>query len=379
MIPSLQPPGAARVAANLAVGLSADGFDAELWAGESQPPGVTLPRDLRLVDLDARTAAGLRARATEQLRNRPVAALIGVTHSANLAALEARAAAAPEARVAVTLHMTLSLFLADEPRRLARLGAEIGLHYPAADALIAVSGGVAQDAARLSGMPLAKFHVIPNPIVTPEIAALSREPVDHPWFAPGQPPVVVGAGRLAPQKDFLTLIHAFRLARDVRPARLLILGEGPQRQRLEAAVGRLGLARDVALPGHAGNPFAYMARAAVFALSSVHEGLPTVLVEALACGVPVVSTDCPSGPREVLEGGRLGPLVGVGKPVELASALLAVLDKTPPTEELRARAQDFSVEKAVAEYRRVLGLAGLHAAGPEPAKGGAASDPGTIG
>jgi glycosyltransferase involved in cell wall biosynthesis len=195
--------------------------------------------------------------------------------------------------------------------------------YPSADGIIAVSSGVADDLAEATGIPRESIDVIYNPVVTPEVATASREAVDHPWLAPGEPPVVMGIGRLTPKKDFTTLLQAFAEVRREVPARLMILGEGPERAVLEGLVRTLDLAANVALPGFVGNPYAYLARASLFVLSSRWEGLPTVLIEAMFCGAPVVSTDCPSGPREILNGGRYGRLVPVGDLAALAQAITA--------------------------------------------------------
>jgi glycosyltransferase involved in cell wall biosynthesis len=226
--------------------------------------------------------------------------------------------------------------------------------YPWADAVIAVSDGVAEQVASLTGMPRERITTIYNPVVTPELLWRSREPVDHPWLAPGQPPVVLGVGKLKIQKGFRTLIRAFARVRAARPARLVILGEGARRRTLEALVDELGLREDVALPGYVENPWAWMSRASVFALSSRWEGLPGALIEAMACGCPVVSTDCPSGPAEILEGGVYGPLVPVGDAGALARAILELLDAPPDPARLRARAAAFCVDPALERYLEVL-------------------------
>jgi glycosyltransferase involved in cell wall biosynthesis len=227
--------------------------------------------------------------------------------------------------------------------------------YPNADAIVAVSDGVADDLATLLGIDRIRISRIYNPVVTPRLSILAERPLNHPWFAPTQPPVVLGAGRLIKQKDFVTLIHAFSIVHKRRPARLLIIGEGDDRQSLQALVKQLGLEADVALPGYVENPFQYMRRAAVFVLSSRWEGLPTVLLEAMACGTPVVSTDCPSGPREILEGGRHGMLVAMGEPLLLARAIETQIEG-PAIPTAIQRARSFSVEAAVDRYRTVLGL-----------------------
>jgi glycosyltransferase involved in cell wall biosynthesis len=231
--------------------------------------------------------------------------------------------------------------------------------YLKADGIVAVSDGVADDLATYSGIPQDRITTVYNPVVGPDLRRKARKPLDHPWFAAGEPPVILGAGRLDPQKDFATLIRAFARVRARRPARLVILGADSRMQpaysaELRALPGTLGIAGDVAMPGFVDNPLAFMARSAVFVLSSLYEGLPGVLIQALACGCPVVSTDCPSGPREVLDHGRFGPLVPVGDAAALAEAIEAILDDPPPAERLRARAELFSVERAVDNYLKLL-------------------------
>lgn len=226
--------------------------------------------------------------------------------------------------------------------------------YPWADAIIAVSAGVAEELVSLTAIPRERITIIYNPTFTPDIAQKARAAVDHPWFAPGSPPVILGAGKLKIQKDFPVLIRAFARVRRLRPARLVILGEGAQRGRLEALAGKLGVADDVALPGYVDNPFAWMRSASAFVLCSAWEGLPGVLIEAMACGCPVASTDCPSGPAEILDGGTYGPLVPVADDEALADAIVSVLDEPVDVEILRRRAATFAVAPAVDRYLEVL-------------------------
>ena len=185
------------------------------------------------------------------------------------------------------------------------------LFYPPVERVVRVEGVLA-DTARLTGLPHEAAAGDPQPVVTPRLGELAAQR----WSTRGLPttpvPLVLGARRLTEQKDFPTLVRAFAKLRRERPARLVILGEGRHRARLEALAAELGVAADVALPGFTPNPYAWMARADLFVLSSAWEGSPNVLTEALALGTPSVATDCPSGPREVLDGGRYGPLVPVG-------------------------------------------------------------------
>jgi glycosyltransferase involved in cell wall biosynthesis len=226
--------------------------------------------------------------------------------------------------------------------------------YPWADAVIAVSGGVAQEIADLTALPKERITTIYNPTLTPDLQRKADASVDHPWLAADAPPVVLGAGKLKVQKDFGTLVKAFARVRSERRARLVILGDGGQHASLETLARKLGVADDVALVGHVDNPLAWMKAASVFVLSSAWEGLPGVLIEAMACGCPVVSTDCPSGPAEILDGGKYGPLVPVADDRALATAIVSVLDDPIDPGLLRERVKMFSVDPAIDRYLEVL-------------------------
>lgn len=223
--------------------------------------------------------------------------------------------------------------------------------YRTSDGIIAVSKGVAEDVAKLTNLSLEKIQTIYNPVVTSDLSSKAQEAIEHPWFASGEPPVILGAGRLHPQKDFATLIRAFALVRQQRLARLLIIGGEPdQKQALEALIHDLKLEQDAQLFGFTENPYAYMAKAAVFALSSRYEGFGNVLVEAMATGTPVVSTDCESGPAEILENGKYGQLVPVGDYKALADAIITTLNHSINVKILQERAQEFTNEKVAEQY-----------------------------
>ena len=229
----------------------------------------------------------------------------------------------------------------------------IKLSYRHADIVAGCSSAVADDIAKLSGLPRERVHVIYNP-TDPEIEAKAQEPVDHPWFKNSKIPVILCVARLDPQKDLPTLIRAFSFVRKERPARLAILGEGSERAKLEALVKELGLEGDVWMPGFVDNPFKFMKRATVFALSSKFEGFGMVIAEALAVGTPVVSTDCPSGPAEILGGGKWGKLVPVGDHEKLAEAILETIENPPDREKLKERGRNFSIDEVGGKWLKVL-------------------------
>ena len=226
------------------------------------------------------------------------------------------------------------------------------LLFPSAAHVVAISRGAAEHIAAATGLSEERIAVIHNPAFAPDIARRAEDAPNHPWFTDGGPPVVLGVGRLARQKDFPTLIKAFRRVLAERPCRLLILGEGPMRGELESRVSALGLDAHAALPGWVENPWACMARAALFVVSSRHEGFGNVLVEALASGCPAVSTDCPAGPAEILEDPAL--LAPVGDPEALAGVMLRALARPADSAALRAKAARFSVERAVEAYEGVV-------------------------
>jgi glycosyltransferase involved in cell wall biosynthesis len=228
--------------------------------------------------------------------------------------------------------------------------------YPWADAVIFPSQGAASDFAALTGFPRQRLHVIPNAVVDPELHRLSREAPGHSWLAGKGPPLILGVGELCARKDFATLIRAFARVQARKPSRLMILGEGRERRDLERLAQTLEVAGQVALPGFVTNPYAYMARANVLVLSSTGEGFGNVLAEALALGVPVVSTDCPSGPHEILRGGEVGPLVAVGDDQALARAIKETLEYPPDPAVLKEGAARYNVVTSATRYLEVLGF-----------------------
>lgn len=295
-------------------------------------------------------------------RVRPLAMIAMMQHQ-NLVAVQARRLARVNTRIIVSERNAISYEIgaASKDWSLRFLAPLLQRLYPQADAIVAVSKGVADDLAACTGISRDLITTIYNPVVSADLIAKASLPLDHPWFTPGAPPVILGIGRLVPQKDFPTLIRAFARVRAVRPAHLIILGyhlnpkkTNERREALVQLTRDLGVADDVELPGFVDNPYAYMARAAALVLSSIHEGLPGVLIEAMACGCPVVSTDCVSGPREILDNGRFGPLVPVGDDYALSQAILKTLDHPIDRDRLRRRADLFAVDTAVDQYLDLL-------------------------
>lgn len=354
-IPNLEGGGAERVVVLLAGALAEQGLNVDLVLAQAKGPYLNeVPATVRVVDLKARRVLAALPKLVNYLRTANPYILFSTLTHANLAALLACRITRLHCKVIVR---EANVLFADEGKirslkqRLLLEGARF--LYPLAYTVIAVSEQVKKDLIKL-GIPPAKVRVIPNPIDIERLESMAACEPAHPWFKDDVIPVILGVGRLVPQKDFPTLIKAFAEVQRHRRVRLAILGEGPDRPTLEKLVAQLGLEKSVVFLGFATNPFPYIKNASVVVLSSRWEGFPNVLLQALALGTPVVSTDCPSGPRELLADGRYGKLVKVGDIKGLAEAILVTLCEPRNSENLKARAQTYSLEKIVAEYLTFL-------------------------
>jgi len=356
-LPDLRGGGAERAMLNLAVGFADAGRNVHLVLASKRGAYVkNVPDNVTLVDLGAtKTLTSLGPLIGYMKRERPSILLSALEH-ASIVSFWARAVSGSRTRIAVCVQNNLSTDYTIQASFLKKI--ELGLvkkWFHRADWVVAVSKGVADDLSALIDLPRERIEVIFNPVVTDDLVDRSKQAVDHPWFAAGEPPVILNVGRLTVQKDQEMLLRAFAKVRKSVDARLMILGEGEERPALEALAKELDIEKDLALPGFADNPFAYMNKAAVFALSSKYEGLPTVLIEALVSGARVVSTDCPSGPFEILENGKYGALVPVGDVDAMAEALktaLAGAGPEPGTESWMPYHQRFTL----ANYSRIFGL-----------------------
>ncbi|WP_269456957.1 glycosyltransferase [Sulfurifustis variabilis] len=364
LVASLYDGGVGKMRVRLMNEIVRRGYTVDLVTARSDSPYMKqLSPAIRVVPIGTTHAlTGVPALARYLWSTRPRVMLSQRTR-VNVLALRARTLARSGTRMFLTVNVNLTSKLDAVGGRKREKGlAQLRKYFPRNDGIIAVSRGVADDVARLLGWPPERIRVAPNPTVTPAIYEAAKMPLDHPWFTSGEVPVFLGVGRLVPEKDFANLLHAFAKVRATRHCRLVILGEGPERPKLLALSAKLGLADDAQLPGFVDNPYAYMARASVFVLSSTREGLPNALTEALAVGVPVVSTDCPNGPYEILEAGRHGPLVPVGDSEALAAAMTATLEHPTERAARQAAAQRYTVERSASVYLEAMGFAAAGAA-----------------
>lgn len=347
--------GAEKVMLNLARGFAEKGLQVDLVLVKAEGPYLSnLPPTVRVVKLESSRLIQSLPALARYLKQEQPPVLISALEDTNMVALWAKKLADVSTRVVVSVHNNLSREAANATTLKRKLTPQlVKWFYPWANSIVAVSKGVADNLVQI-GLPSNSIKVIYNPIVSPELNEKTHEWPDHPWFLPNQPPVILGVGRLEKQKDFSSLIRAFAQLKKQSPARLMILGEGSERSKLQDLVNNAGLTDDVAFPGFVANPYAYMARATVLVLSSAWEGFGNVLVEAMAAGTPVVSTNCESGPTEILANGQYGKLVTVGDIEGMAKAIVKTIEEPQDGELLKRRANDFSLEKALKEYEIFL-------------------------
>jgi glycosyltransferase involved in cell wall biosynthesis len=347
--------GAEKAVVNLIKGLAErDEFELDLVLATKEGPYLDLvPQEVRIVDLNTGRAIKATLPLMNYLRENRPWALIGNMGHVNVVASIARELSGIKTKLVLVEQNTLSANQS-KLKRAKLVELFMKLLYPRADAVAGVSAGVARDLEQQLGLGKETVKVLNNPVVNEDLITKSQASIDHPWFAADMPPVFLAVGRLNPQKDFPNLLNAFAQVREQQEARLIILGEGEERSALESIIQNLGIGEDVLLPGFVKNPYAYMKHASCFVLSSREEGLPTVLIEAMACGCPVVATNCPSGPDEILDHGAYGLLVPVKNSQALGKAMLETLNNPPPQEVLIQRANEYSTTRAVETYLSLL-------------------------
>lgn len=354
-LPSLDGGGAERVFVGLANDFAARGLRVDLVLGMAQGDYlVEVSQNVKIVDLaSARLLRALPKLAGYLRRERPDAILSGLDH-ANVVAIIARRLSGGASRCVISARsMPSEMYKNAASARTRMLFRFAQAAYGNADCVIANSQAVARDVMLHVGVPPEKLKVIYNPINLDWVEAMSREPLEHEWFKVGAPPVVLSAGRLSAEKDFGTMIRAFAQVRRRQVCRLAILGDGPERAKLAALAREEGVTEDMIMPGFVANPIAWMRRARVFASSSLTEGFPNVVMQALALGMPIVSTRSIGGTAELLGNGRWGRLVAVGEPGPMAQAIEESLD-AGPSPEVRRRAQDFAHGPIASQYLEVL-------------------------
>ncbi|MBC8505253.1 MAG: glycosyltransferase [Chloroflexi bacterium] len=350
--PSLEIGGAEQGVVNLANGFVQYGKNVDLLLATAEGTLLSAVHPhVNIVDLGRKGVFGAFFPLVNYLKIEHPVFLISVQTHASLIALWARAATRVTTKNILVEVTTMSLNYGLEPGLKNKLIPLLARYfYRFADAVVCLTRGIEDDLRSVTGLSEKKMYQIYNPVLPNDVSKKTKQPIAHPWFEPGSPPVLITLGRLTAAKDYPTLLQAFALARQKGEMRLLFLGDGRKRNELERLATSLDIDRDVQFLGFVENPYPYLARSSVFVLSSAWEGLSHVLVEALACGLPIVSTDCKSGPAEVLENGKYGTLVPVGDSVAMASAILDALNVHPDHDRLQRRSRDFTLSASIEKY-----------------------------
>lgn len=350
--------GVERMVCNLAAGLVDQGYAVDMLLIRATGEHLqSIPDKVRVIKLKASHNLTSLPEVMNYLKTWRPEVMLAAKHRAIRMAALARLLTRSRNRLVGRLGTTVSgALVGQHPLKKLLWHLDMKLSYRFVDKLVCVSRGVADDVIKITGLPGELCTVINNPVVVPGLEQLATQSVVHPWLRTRSFPVICAAGRLTRQKDFATLIDAVAQINRQRQVGLIILGEGKLRAQLEQQVAQRGLQDQVSMPGFVGNPYAYMSRSDLFVLSSRWEGSPNVLKEALALGVPVVSTDCPSGPREILQDGRYGPLVPMGDATAMARAITETLNKPLPPEQLKQAVSGYTVEASTRAYLSAMGL-----------------------
>ena len=355
-LPSLEVGGAERVMLNLAKGFVEKGINVDIVLATTKGEYLKqVPSNINLVDLGAARVSTCLLHLVKYFKKEKPSAFISAIAHANIISLWAKEISRVKTKVLVSEHTTVSQIAKNFKGTIMILLRK--KFYPIADKVIAVSRGVADDLIKQTNIEEQKVKVIYNPVIDEYLLKKSKDKIEDIWFNNSEEPIILSVGRLTEAKDYETLIKSFLLVKDKIKARLVILGEGELRPDLEKLTSQLNLDNYVLMPGFIENPYKYMANAKIFVLSSKREGLPTVLIEALACGAKVISTDCPSGPCEILGSGKYGHLVKVGDVKQMAQTIIESINSSKSNydkNDLESHLEQFKFQNVVNSYLELI-------------------------
>lgn len=354
-LPSLDGGGAERVFVELANEFARIGCVVHLVLATARGPYLSeVTSAVKLVDLNAGSVFRSLPRLRKYLKDERPNALLSALEHANIVAVTSRILAGRGTRCIVSVRSVPSAVYAES--RSVRAWVTLRLSrmlYRYADGIIGNSTAVATDLVETLNVPQQRIRTIYNPLDLPAIERASLAGIDHPWLNSAGAPIILSVGSLTALKGYETLLRAFALLRERQECRLAILGEGPERQRLERLASNLRISGNVLLPGFIRNPFSWMRRAQVFVSSSLTEGCPNALMQALACGTSVVSTNSIGGAAEILESGRWGRLVPIGDAHAMAEAIFVALTSHAKPD-VKMRASQFSLNSVARSYLKTL-------------------------
>lgn len=363
-LPSLEPGGTERNVVNLANAIDVTKYNVSLVLGIKEGDFLgQINAHIPIIDLGASHSIPLFFKLVDYLRAGKPDVLISSFPRINIICILAKFFSGAPTKIIITEHSVFSLLPVIAKTFWRRSFAYFFMPvlakflYPHTSAIVCVSRGIADDLAAILHISNS-ITIINNPVVSEEVYLLAERPVSHPWFLESNIPVIIAAGRLVACKDYPTLLSAFKLVAEKMPARLVILGRGPEEKKLQNLSRDLGISKYVAFLGFVENPYSYMKKSTLFVLSSLQEGFGNVIIEAMACGIPVISTDCPAGPREIISSGINGLLVPVGDYLSLAKNMVNILTDAALREKVsdggKKRAQDFYVSTSAKKYEELF-------------------------
>jgi len=350
--------GVERMLVNLCNGFAQKGHKVDLVVIKDKSDHLQhLTAKVNVIRLGTKHAYSSVKPFSHYLKSHTPDAILSAKERANRVAILARKLAGVDIPIATRLGTTVSAALEGKSALRRWLWYwPMRWTYQHADVVIPVSHGVANDVINITGISKTKVKVIRNPVITSRMHELSQQPLEHADYFDDSMPTLVGAGRFTRQKDFLTLIKALAIVNQTQACRLVLLGEGKLRDDYQNLAESLNIADKLFMPGFTHNPYPFLLAADCFVLSSAWEGSPNVLTEALALGTPVVATDCPSGPIEILDKGKYGPLVKIGDDKTMADAILTVLKHPHQREFLKQAAAEYTIEQSASGYLRAMGI-----------------------
>ncbi len=363
-LPSLEVGGTERGVVNLVNYIDEQKYRVSILLGKLKGDFIKeVKSSIEIENLNASVSLGLFFSLVRYFKTQKPDIFISAFPRVNVICILAKIFSGASVKIIITEHSVFSMLPVIAKTSFRRLIARffmpamVRFLYPKADAIICVARGIASDLQK-SVKTKNDIKVIYNPVINDGIYQLALEQVNHLWFVNQDIPVIVAVGRLVECKDYPNLFKAFKLVLKKKPTRLVILGDGPEKENLRNLVNQMGLSSSIAFLGFQSNPFKYMKQSSVFVLSSLQEGFGNVIIEAMACGVPVVSTNCPVGPGEIIENNKNGILVPVGNYQKMSDAILGILNNLQLAKNLissgKERAEFFSVNKSVAEYEKVF-------------------------
>ncbi|WP_281658670.1 glycosyltransferase [Halobacillus sp. Cin3] len=356
-LPSLDGGGAEKIMLNISREMANTGMDVDLIVAKNHGAYINhVPHNVNLIDLKCNRMLKSFFKLFKYIKKHRPTAVLTTLESASLIGILANLLTGKKTKLWVRVPNYLSIHATNSDKRIDKLRPTLArILYKHADGIIAISKGVAKDIANITKINLDDIKVVYNPVSSPGLIKKGSEPTNHKWLEEKSKPVVLAVGRLTKQKNFSLLIRAFKVVQESIEARLVIIGDGEERSKLEDLINNLEISNAVDMPGFKDNPYSYMSKSDLFVLSSKWEGFGNVIVESLALGTPVVSTNCPSGPSEILNHGEYGTLVNDYNTDTLAMEIIKNLKQDLYSkEELVKRSLSFSSKEITEQYIKLM-------------------------